>query len=151
MSKEIGLTNGGAVIVDDWNYDWLNQWEWQRSPQGYAYRCDRGKTIAMHTLIVGVEKGKDIDHIDLDKLNNQEYNLRSCTRSQNMANRKKIPGSSKYKGVYRTPKCNRWTARITYQYKGIHLGLFIDEIDAAKAYDKKAKELFGEFARTNFG
>ncbi|WP_010243847.1 AP2 domain-containing protein [Acetivibrio cellulolyticus] len=58
--------------------------------------------------------------------------------------------TSKYVGVSFNRRINRWTAQITYNYKMYHLGRFDDEIKAAKAYDKKALELFGEKAKLNF-
>jgi hypothetical protein len=56
--------------------------------------------------------------------------------------------TSGYKGVYLHHK--KWMAQIKYKGKIMRFGVFEDIVDAAKAYDKKAKELFGEFAFTNF-
>ena len=44
----------------------------------------------------------------------------------------------------------RWVAQIGYQGRSISLGEFKREIDAARAYDRKKRELFGEFAKLNF-
>jgi len=61
-----------------------------------------------------------------------------------------MKGSSMYKGVYWHKLAKKWGARITKNYKQHHIGLFISEKKAAMAYDEKARELFGEFALTNF-
>jgi hypothetical protein len=45
---------------------------------------------------------------------------------------------------------NRWRARIRVNGKRISLGLFKDEIEAAKAYDRAARKYHGEFASLNF-
>ena len=88
---------------------------------------------------------------DGDGLNNQKANLRICTRSQNKMNGKSYKNSSsKYKGIWWVKKNKKWRVRIRLNNKTIHLGYFKDETEAAKAYDSKAKELFGEFARLNF-
>jgi hypothetical protein len=63
----------------------------------------------------------------------------------------KQPGtSSKYKGVSWAKKSAVWLASIRYKGKQIHLGLFLDEKLAARAYDEVASKLHGEFAQTNF-
>lgn len=93
---------------------------------------------------------KKIDHIDNNPSNNNIENLRKVTQSQNCMNRKPHKNrSSKYKGVCWHKASNKWIAQICINYKIIYLGLFINKIDAAIAYNKKAKELFGEFANLN--
>jgi hypothetical protein len=84
-----------------------------------------------------------------DGLNNQRWNLREATTSQNHANRKKTRGLSRYKGVYWQKIGEKWSAAVKYQGLKHYLGLFKDEADAATAYNLKAFELFGEFARFN--
>ena len=62
---------------------------------------------------------------------------------------KRTKGSSKFKGVSWFKRTEKWKAQIQYRKKVIHLGYFKDEIDAAKAYNAKAIELFGEYACLN--
>jgi hypothetical protein len=91
------------------------------------------------------------DHRDGNKLNNCRYNLRECNTSQNAANKKKLDGAtSKYKGVSWNKRAGKWEVSIIARGAKYYLGKYDNEIDAAKAYDKKAIELFGEFARPNF-
>ena len=94
-------------------------------------------------------RANDIDH---NGFNNTKANLRLCTPSQNNYNTRvrKTKRTSKYKGVSRHKKSKSYAARIRYVGKLYDLGLFADEVEAAKAYDKKARELFGEFAYLNF-
>jgi hypothetical protein len=92
-----------------------------------------------------------VDHINGDRTDYQKHNLRSATRSQNAANKRKRAGcSSKYKGVYWYSKSSKWKAQIEVNQHNKHLGYFIHEEDAAKAYDSAAIFYFGEFARLNF-
>lgn len=88
-----------------------------------------------------------VDHIDHNGLNNQKSNIRNCTRQQNQGN-KICKHKSNYKGVYFDRKYIK--ASIQFNHKSIHIGNFKTEYDAAVAYDKKAKLLFGDFAYTNF-
>lgn len=151
--KTIPLTQGKFAIVDDEDYEWLMQWKWYAHKNGnnnyMAARRKKYKAILMHRTIMDAPSDKQVDHFDHNKLNNQRTNLRLCTNSQNCQNRISQRGSSQYKGV-RWNK-NRWMARIGINGKLIYLGLFINEVKAAKAYDKAAKESFGEFAYLNFG
>lgn len=156
--KEIQLSQDKVALVDDEDYDWLNQWKWYICTQkktSYVLRIKERKTILMHRQIMNAQKGELIDHKDGNGLNNQKSNLRKCTRSQNNANRHSF-GSSKYLGVCKATHTDNgkiyiyWHANIKKNQEPICLGIFKSEIDAAKAYDKKAKELHGEFARLNF-
>lgn len=161
MAREIPLGNSKFAIVDDDMYEYLSQWNW-RFIGNYAARsiCVNGKntTWAMHHEILPPLQGYEIDHINRNKLDNRRENLRVVTQGQNMANRgpnkssNKTPKRSKYKGVYlfKHYKHRSWGASIMYQGKRYQLGRFDTEQDAAKAYDMKAKELYGEIAYTNF-
>lgn len=167
MSKQIKLTRGKIVIVDDEDFGQLNQHKWCVSKTTYGSyvavrrcRCFGDKkphTILMHRQITSCPKNKDIDHIDHNTLNNQRANLRICNRSQNMGNSKTKLHSSKFKGVcwanggiYKGKRYEgRWMAQIMYNYKNIFLGYYDSEIEAAFAYNVAAKKYFGEFAKLN--
>jgi len=148
--------HGKFTIVDDENYEWLNQWRWHCEKTGYAARSAIDKSgkktlIRMHRFILDTPKGMESDHKDLNKLNNQRYNLRICTTAQNQQNQKiKKGGTSKYKGVYWFKEKNNWCVQIKNNGNQVFIGRYDSEIEAAKKYDEKAKELFGEFARLNF-
>jgi hypothetical protein len=158
--KEIKLTQGKVALVDDADYDFLNQWKWNTYLDRNTYYAKRGCTIAprkqitlmMHRLIMGVTNPKVfVDHIDHDGLNNQRSNLRISNCSQNCANRRPSKdGNSKYLGVHFTPRINRWQATIVKGGKSKYIGVFKSEEDAAKAYDAEAMRIHGEFANLNF-
>ncbi len=97
-------------------------------------------------------RGYCVDHINGDGLDNRKDNLRIVTIAENNYNKRKSKNvrSSQYKGVSIDKRTNRWRAIIYYKYRKINLGMFGDEIDAARAYDEAANELFGEFAKLNF-
>jgi hypothetical protein len=146
--KLIPLTQGKFAQVDDEDYDFLMQWKWHVQKSRNTFYAVRGGGILMHRVIMSADNFKLIDHKDRDGLNCQKTNLRHCTLSQNQANRFSH-GSSKYLGVLiRNEKY--YISQITKNGKGIYIGCFKNEIDAAISYDKKAKEVHGEFARLNF-
>ena len=92
-----------------------------------------------------------VDHKDRHSLNNHLSNLRWCTRKENQHNRSKHKnGTSVYKGVCFNKSKKKWCAQIQHNGQRIHLGYFLDEADAGRAYDRKANELFREFAVLNF-
>jgi hypothetical protein len=117
---------------------------------------DGHKNMKLHRLVAKcfIENPNDhefVDHIDSNVANNSVANLRWVTKQQNNMNSTKRPNtSSTYKGVSFVKNRNKWKAKIQHNYKTINLGDFKEEIEAAKAYDSKAKELFGEFAKLNF-
>jgi hypothetical protein len=151
--KLIKLTQGRETIVDDEDYEYLNQWKWHFGSRRYAIRsinCSK-KKITMHSLLINCPKHKYIDHINGNPLDNRKINLRLCTTQENQRNRKSNETNkkiSKYKGVSKSLN-KYWRSYIYLNGKQINIGSFKTEIEAAQAYNKKAIELFGEFARLN--
>lgn len=152
--KRIPLTRGMFALVDDADFELVNQFKWCAHKCRNTFYAARnvilpdGRSITQHMhrfLLTGVSR---IDHEDGNGLNNQRDNLRPATASQNGANRLKAVGehSSLFKGVYWHKDSGKWMARI----KTIFLGKFKNEIDAAFAYDRAAKRHFGEFVKLNF-
>jgi hypothetical protein len=146
MTKKINLGKGIFATVDDDDYEWLNKSKWYLSKGKYAHSRTHGY---MHRLIMNAPRGKQVDHINGNGLDNRRANLRLCTNAQNHRNRQPIGGSSEYKGVYWDKTANKWNAGI-WLGKRKNLGYFVNEKDAALTYDEAARKFFGAFARTNF-
>jgi hypothetical protein len=152
-----------GILVDDEDYEKLSRYKWTVTDRGDVNYASRSATreerangypncVLMHRQILEIIWKPTIlvDHRNTDGLDNRKENLRIATQSQNGANTKKRTGcSSKYKGVYWNLQQKKWTSGINYKGKRYYLGHFISEEEAATAYNKKAVELFGEFARIN--
>jgi len=164
MSKRIPLTQGKVALVDDVDFDWLNQWKWycvDDRGRFYAVRSRWNKTtkrrerIQMGTAIMGRQLGQKLerfitDHVSGDGLDNRWCNLRLCTHKENGRNRRKQANcSSQYKGVTWCSRNEKWQASIKVDGHQYYLGRFAEEKTAAQAYNIAALERFGEFARLN--
>lgn len=157
-AREIPLTGGFVAIVDEADYAAvMAAGPWHATPprggRVYAQRHVRGArrqktTQKLHTFLTG---WSEVDHRDRDGLNNRRSNLREATRTQNNANmRLRSDSTSGYKGVSWLTRERLWCARIHVHGRRIHLGGYHTAEDAALAYDRAAREHFGEFARVNF-
>ena len=152
--RRIPLTQGKFALVDADDYYRLAKFPWcalKGTTTFYAVRTRNRKQLMMHREIMRPPAGLVVDHIDHNGLNNCKANLRLCTIAQNVHNSVAQAGSSsKYKGVHWHKGMRKWAVMIHFNEKRYRLGHFTDEIEAAKAYDKKAAELHGEFAYLNF-
>lgn len=159
MTKYIELTQGKKAIVDDEDYEYLNRFEW-RFVRGYALQrgSKDGKQIRLHRVVMERKLGRKlteseiVDHKDRNPANNTRDNLRLVTSRQNFLNSSKsiFPKTSKFKGVYWSKAAKKWQAQIRHGKKLSYLGIFENEEDAAREYDKWARVYFGEFAGLNF-
>jgi len=158
MSKQIPLTQGKFAIVDDADYLELMKYKWYAHNLSGVYYADRAirrnnkvVNVSMHRQIMGAQFGQQIDHKNGNGLDNRRCNLRFSTQQQNVQSQRPTRGgTSKYKGVSWIKQYQKWYACIKCNGKNRNLGYFDNEMEAAKVYDEKAKELFGEFAKTNF-
>ena|SRR5690349_21007426 len=154
--KHIVLTKGQITQIDDIDYPSILEKPCFAIPtkNGYYAKCENEfihRIVMENILQRPLQSDEEIDHIDLDGLNNKRENLRLATRATNNQNRGKFSNNkSGYKGVSWRESHSKWRATIRLNGRQKFLGQFDDVIEAAKAYDTAAKELFGEFAVLNF-
>lgn len=148
---EIPLMRGGFATISASDLEKVSGHRWYRSHFGYAVAAsgESGKNIWMHRVIMDAPKGADVDHIDLDRLNNTRGNLRICSRSENLWNSSRHRDStSPFKGVTFLKRENCWLARVMAGGKYHYLGRFKTPEAARDARHAAALRLHGEFARS---
>ena len=152
MAAVIIAIHGGEVLVDEADAHLLHGRSWfvQETSGGLKYAIS--KRMGLHRLVIGATKGQLVDHVNGNGLDNRRENLRLCTHTQNMQNRKpSSAGLSPFKGVSlrSEPRPKPYLATIKAFGERIHLGSFETEYAAARAYDRAAIIFHGKFARTN--
>ena len=157
--KLIELTRSKYAMVDDEDFDRVNEFKWYAAKGKHTYYCQRTEgssknknkvTLHLHKFILNTTS--IVDHKDGNGLNNQKYNLRTCTYKLNIYNSAgNKNATSIYKGVYKTKtKIGSFETQIKIDYKSYSIGRNIDEIICAKYYDAVARFYHGEFAKCNF-
>jgi len=160
----IKLTKGFEAIIDDIDAD-LVDLNWCVKPHHRNFYAHRGEkrdgrwtTVTMHNKILAriigrpLKKGEMTDHIDGNGLNNIRSNLRLATNSLNKINGNKYatkPTTSQFKGVHWHKQHKKWMVRISKDNKRIQIGVFDNEINAARAYNDYARMLYGDRAKLN--
>jgi hypothetical protein len=149
----IKISGYDVLIDDDMAEDILKyKWSVQSRRHGIYFAAKTGgpdgekRTVFLHRLIMGDPKGKVVDHKWGNHLDNRRKSLRICENRENSRNTK-IPktNTSGFKGV--TKRGNKWEANIKFNGEHMYLGRYDTAEKAAEIYDKKARELFGEFYR----
>lgn len=154
--RKIKLTRGKFAIVINRHFAELNKHKWhaREGKPGWFYAAravpgNNGKMILMHRLIVGAVPGSQVDHKNLNTLDNRPRNLRKCTGAQNQHNRRAYKNNtSGFKGVSWNKYNRAWIAGIRIHSHRIHLGYFETAKEAGIVYARAAKKYHGEFART---
>ncbi len=156
---EIELTQGKVAIIDEEDWFKIRGFNWhmnhERAGRMYAHAMfnwnrNKHQSFKLHRILLSVNTNQIIDHINRQTLDNRKSNLRICSRNQNQHNHgvsKK--NKSGFIGVYYNKKDHKWFAQIRNNNKLIYIGYFTNPIEAARARDKKAIELHGEFAKLN--
>ncbi len=140
----------GYTTVDAEDYEWLSQYKWHMTWNGYAARTTADhKFVRMHREIMKTPKGMDTDHINEDKLDNRRANLRICTHAENVRNQGKLStNKTGYKGTYWDSQTRKFVARIRSNNKLYRLGSFDNAKDAGMAYKNAVSKYHGNFAHS---
>jgi hypothetical protein len=154
MSMVLKILSGHEVLIDAADYPLLSQYKWcrtsLRAPYARTEFWQGGKRyqLLMHSLLLNPPIGFEVDHINGNGMDNRRANIRIATHSENCANRCNNRKGG-YRGVYLT-KSGTFEVKLMKRPNLMYLGKYTDEIEAARVYDKAAREAFGEFARLNF-
>lgn len=144
----------GLTRVDLQDHAGVNCWTWRLSSHGYAVRSEtrhgKKRTVYLHRELMFVPRGRVVDHVNGDRLDNRRANLRTVSVGQNNANSAKRPSRTGYRGVYPFGQSGRFVAQISVDGRLQSLGLHETPEAAALAYDAAARDVRGEFARLNF-
>ena len=154
----VALTGGLWTLIDAEDIDRVRCHTWSvfEGRNGIIYAQTmlpriggRKSAVYLHRFILDAPSGMVVDHANHDGLDNRRCNLRLATEAQNSANRRSSRWENgHYKGAYRVK--HGWRAVIQFHGKSIYIGTYSEEVEAARAYDEVARQLFGEFALLNF-
>lgn len=156
--RRIRTSSGKYALVDNEDYDWLSQYSWNSYQDGKNLKTWRAvttkrsggiqKTLYMSRMIMKPPKGKVVDHINHNGLDNRKSNLRVCTQTVNCINRR--PTKCKYLGVSFKKSKNKWVAQIAgFNGGSRHIGVFNTQREAALAFNKEAIRVRGKDAYVN--
>jgi hypothetical protein len=149
--KLIPLTQSKFAMVDDEDYENVCKYKWNFSVKGRNInaRVD-GKAVCLVSFLFGSTYKNRIKQINGNKLDlRKENNIYYPHNADTQGCKPKKETSSKYCGVTWKKQINRWVSQVKHNREMYYIGCYKDEVEAAKAYNIKALELFGENARLN--
>lgn len=153
--KKLLLNKGRhEILIDDEDYSDVIEAKWMVITSGWTKQLyvvtgpRGGPWLYLHKYIMCPGEDQLVVFLNNNQLDFRKENLRLVSRSVRGQRREARPKSkSKYQGV--TEQAGRWLSKICKDGKSVFLGSYGEEIHAARAYDIKAKELFGETAYHN--
>lgn len=123
---------GNFAMVENEDFEYLNKFKWLMTKEMYVYRHSKNKIIWMHREVMNCPTGLIVDHRFHNTLDNQKINLRICTNTENVKNRRKL------RGVAWDNAINKFKAFIDINFKRKYLGKFDSAEEAGKKYDTYA-------------
>ena len=151
MSRQIPLTRGNFAIVSDEDFANLMKYQWHSALiRGTLYAVrdtprPLRKRVYMHRQVTNAPDGYDVDHIDMNGLNNQRSNLRVVPHFVNLHNTKtRVNNKSGFKGVQKQKGSKSWIAKIKIKGKSYHVGSFKTPQDAYQALKNFIADRFPE-------
>ena len=157
MARKITLTRGFEAIIDDADFELVSKYKWRAGVGRWGVYAvtwmrtgGKGRHVYLHRFLLGIPAGLQINFVNGDTLDCRRDNLRPATASEIHADRNIGPSNkSGYKGVSFNKQSGKFKAYTKHKGVLIYLGLFPNAIDAARAYNRKARELRGEFTFLN--
>lgn len=154
LCRTVPLSDGSEAIVNIRDFTAVSKYYWNfnsKSDHSYVNARVDGITVRLHELIKRTPSGFVIDHRNGDRRDNRRNNLRVCRQRRNMCNlvKRKNCTSSK-RGVSWHKDSSKWIAQITHAGVNEYIGSFLNEKEAAIAFDKRARKLFGTFGSFNY-
>lgn len=148
-----GMTStGDTFIFDSEDYEKIKGITWYRCNKSNGEKTYIGncKGRCIHRFIVNSSDGMEIDHINLNPMDNRKENLRICTHQQNQCNQPlQKNNTSGITGVnFYTPR-NKYRSRIKICQHDIHLGYYETFEEAVQARNIGMKCMFGEYGIYN--
>lgn len=149
----IGIDAKDGYTLVDKSYAYLaDEYKFYLNSSGYPITTIDHKPMRIHHLVMGNPgKGKQVDHINRNRLDNRTANLRVVSSAENVHNSTRANGISGYRGVTKSSHSDTWEARIAYKGCRIHLGVFKTKEEAAAARDIATKKYHGKYADLNLG
>ena len=155
LSVAVTTTNGYTFYIDKADEALVRKYKWYcvRSKKcGFlTISTGSGKNLLyLHSLLMNTPPGMEVDHIDLNRLNNRRSNLRLTTHQQNQCNQPlQRNNTSGVSGVSFYPPKNKYRARIKISQHDIHLGYYDTFVEAVQARNVGMECMFGEYGRYN--
>jgi hypothetical protein len=147
------LADGRYAVIDAADFPECSQYTWRLNAT-YVQTKIKRRDVALYRLVFGPDlpaRVKPVYH-DGDRLNCRRANLNilNCSNAAASVRKTSKKTTSDYKGVSWIRDQCLWRAVVNKDGVTYPLGEFRSEWAAAKAYDERARELFGEHASVNF-
>lgn len=157
--KKILLTQGQIALVDDEDFDFINQWKWyyekkNRNNTGYAIRTvkinGKRKRLYMHRVLLKAPDGMEVDHKNMNGIDNRKENIRVCTCLENKRHYSvRRDNRTGIKGVSWDKRRQKYRVQISIKGKRLWLGTYNSLSDATTIYNEAARQYYKEFAYLN--
>lgn len=150
-SLSISLDKGQVAIIDAVDWPLVRNFHWYAlvTKKSRTYYAASGHGVRMHRLLLSATTGQEVDHEDRNGLNNRRNNIRVLSHGFNVHNQgPRADNRLGLKGVY--AEYGKFRAQIRFNGKIFSIGTFTTPQEAARAYDAKAKDLYGDFATSSF-